>query len=164
MKNFDFKKLLIDHGEKIGAAVVSLIAVFALIGTSWGRYSDSTPQEIVDTVEKTRSSMNSVTWPEEERTTFTNVEDVREQTGRLHAAIGDYECRTIFDPPLSQKREKIKPIQWVRVEDVLCDAGNMLVELNPSKIEDEDEDDAEDDDEKKDGDKKAKKKKTKPTS
>ena len=76
MKKLNIKALLIDHVEKFVFGFFALIVLGVLLGgTSWARYSKTTPDEIKRNIANVRAKIaaNSV-WPKEKEASFTIVD------------------------------------------------------------------------------------------
>ena len=72
MKKLNIKALLIDHGEKFAFGLFGLIILGILgPGTSWGRYSKTTPDALKGSAEAAKSKITSNNpWPKDKEESF----------------------------------------------------------------------------------------------
>lgn len=138
LKNIDFKSLLINHGEKFCLGIVALIAVFALVGTSWGTYKETTPDDMIAIADKTRDNMLNSKFTADDATPFLTVDDggpnpnIRKEAEKLQKAVNlaRLEYSTPMTWPVIEKGDPIRAIKYVRPQDVLATAGRTLIPLN----------------------------------
>lgn len=110
-KGLDFKALLLNHGEKFGAAVVGLLAVTGLATANWSGCS-RLEAEMKDAATKTRDAWNSPanTLPEEKKALFAATPDVEALAQRMASPNEDIEKFTTvrhWNEPINQVREKL---------------------------------------------------------
>ncbi len=113
-KGFDFKALLLNHGEKFGAAVVGLLALTGLATANWSG-SARLESELRAIAEKTRETWLSPnnSWPEDKKTLFASTPDVERMAQRMSSPNEDIEQFTTlrhWNPPINQVREKLAPV------------------------------------------------------
>lgn len=64
LKNADYKKLLINHGEKLVIGVVALLVLLVLWRTNWSRYQ-GTPEQMSESAEKADQLLAKSQWSPE---------------------------------------------------------------------------------------------------
>ncbi|QDT53135.1 hypothetical protein Pan44_11500 [Caulifigura coniformis] len=125
------KKLLINHGEKIGMAVVALIVLAGLAGTDWVPY-DGTPGAITQKVSEAEAKWVPAQWPEEEATQFT-IKPEDEPKAIVAAHIGN--AMPLSEFMLTQKfarspYEQTAPLknpEWMKLEAPIANGGRVLL-------------------------------------
>ena len=130
MKNFDFKAMFIDHGEKIALGLIGLLALLALsVGTDWAADLPGTPEEMETKAVNTRSRMQNSTWAADERRKFEEVPDIRQQSQTLSQPVDSsrYAYTAGITWPIVQPREKTKEPKWERPRDLIADFDRIIV-------------------------------------
>jgi len=113
-KGFDFKALLLNHGEKFGAAVIGLLALTGLATANWSGCSrlESELRAIAEKTKESWSSPNNA-WPEDKKAVFASTPDVERMAQRMSSPNEDIEQFTTlrhWNPPINQVREKLAPV------------------------------------------------------
>ena len=108
LKSINFKALFIDHGEKIGLALIVMVVLLALGSTSWSRFP-GTPEELARKAKDARdrfTSPKSNPWPKEKIESF-KVVDFNDRAGQLFAKLylPKYEFLTPLTQPLYRQKE-----------------------------------------------------------
>ena len=140
MSSFDpktgFKELAIEHGEKF---ILGLAGVFVLIGigtTQWSTY-EKTPEEFAEKIEAGKTEFDRSTWPESEKETFVAI-DPGEEVARLLEGIPPsqkYEYLVKWVHRITKAREKVAEPEYMAIENLVADAGRILIELTPEEEE-----------------------------
>ena len=136
MKGLNFKKLLLNHAEKIVCGIIALFTVIAIARTSWSTY-DKNPNELQSKAEAARAAVLASEWPEEERQKFANTEDIREKVRDVLMPIDPsrWEWPIRMSWPLYRKQEPIEEPTWLAVEDLIATPGRVLIALRPEETE-----------------------------
>ena len=126
MKKLNIKALLIDHIEKFIFGLFAFIVLGVLLGgTSWGRYSKTTPDEIKRNIANVRAKIaaNSV-WPKEKETSF-QVVDFTEKARQLFSmpAVARYDFSQWLFHPLYKKNEPKREPTYEAVQNLIAKAG-----------------------------------------
>ncbi|MBX3444456.1 MAG: hypothetical protein KF774_18800 [Planctomyces sp.] len=129
---FNAKKFLLDHGEKIGLAVVGVVVLLGLAGADWRPY-EGNPADITVKVNDGKRAHAQHQWPEGERKQF-DVQEKDMPRSVVHANLKqsfdlyEYQFSTakFFRTPFEQK-EPLKEPKWAKLEDPLADAGRVLI-------------------------------------
>jgi len=127
-----FKELAIEHGEKF---ILGLAGVFVLIGigtTQWSTY-EKKPEEFADKIKAGKAEFARSTWPESEKETFVN-RDPGEEVARLLEGIPPgqrYEYLVKWVHRITKAREKVAEPEYMAIENLVADAGRILIELTP---------------------------------
>ncbi len=113
-KGFDFKALLLNHGEKFGAAVVGLLALTGLATANWSGCTrlESELRAIAEKTKESWSSPNNA-WPEDKKVVFASTPDVERMAQRMASPNEDIEQFTTlrrWNPPINQVHEKLSPV------------------------------------------------------
>ena len=131
-----FKELAIEHGEKF---ILGLAGVFVLIGigtTQWSTY-EKTPEEFAEKIEAGKTEFDRSTWPESEKETFVAI-DPGEEVARLLEGIPPsqkYEYLVKWVHRITKAREKVAEPEYMAIENLVADAGRILIELTPEEEE-----------------------------
>tara|TARA_R110002072_G_scaffold302100_1_gene483930 strand:+ start:110470 stop:112740 length:2271 start_codon:yes stop_codon:yes gene_type:complete len=129
-----FKELLIEHGEKF---ILGLAGVFVLIGiatTQWSTY-ERKPEEFSAKIEAGKAEFARSTWPDTEKETF-KAPDPGDQVVKLFDGIPPgqkYDYLVKWVHRITKAREKVAEPEYMPIENLVADAGRVLIELNPEK-------------------------------
>jgi hypothetical protein len=108
----DFKAVLLNHGEKIGAGVVALLGLAGL-GTAHWSSCDLDPTVLQTNADSTKSTWLSSVWPEDKQATYTDtppVEDLAKQMSGSIEQAGKYATSRRWNEPLKQSQEKLQSV------------------------------------------------------
>ena len=140
-KGFDFKGLLLNHGEKFGASVVALIALTGLATANWNTCKLDEGQ-LASTARQTESTWKSaVNWPDDKKATFDNTPDVQQLAQRMASPNDDIEAFATtrhWNPPIYQLKAKLAP---VTVMPALEPESDLVIFTLAEKAEEEAADD-----------------------
>jgi hypothetical protein len=131
-----FKALIIEHGEKFILGLAGLFVLIAIGTTQWSTY-EKKPEEFSQKIDAGKSAFAGSTWPETEKETFV-APDLGDQVARLIQGLEPsltYEYSTKWIRGITKAREKVAEPDYQGIEDLVADAGRILVELNPEKDE-----------------------------
>lgn len=163
LKNIDWKQIGINHGEKIGAVIVVLLAVFALWSSrwssEWGR-GDKTVTQLEDKAQATLDTLLVSEWPTEKTSgaeqgewQFMDIADIGDRATRMGKAVGfeKYLFTTELVWPLKPQRKKRSRLELSPPEDVVLAVVTDSFALKKSE-EDKKDGEKSDEEDKKDGD------------
>ena len=128
------KEIVIEHGEKF---ILGLVGVFVLVGigtTQWSTY-ERKPEEFTQKIDAGKAAFAASTWPDTEKETF-NAPDPGEQVVKLFDGIPptqQYEFGTKWVHRITKAREKVAEPEYLAVENLVADAGRVLIELSPEE-------------------------------
>jgi len=125
------KKLFINHGEKIGMAVVALIVIVGMSGADWSPYK-GTPGEITSKVRDAEAKWTPAVWPEEEAKEF-EIKPEDEPSAIVASNISN--SLPLSEFALTQKfvrspYETVAPLtnpEWKKLEEPIATAGRVLL-------------------------------------
>ena len=132
LKNVDYKRVALEHGEKIGFGVVALIVVIALAGTTWFGYA-KTPKEMEDKAASSARNLVASDWPEEKRKEFAPSTYLA-QAKLIVTGITGPDRLSYSGPfwsPLYPLKQPIEEPRIPPVEHPIADAGRVIVEVRP---------------------------------
>ncbi|MFT5093266.1 MAG: hypothetical protein ACI93T_002092, partial [Porticoccaceae bacterium] len=131
-----FKEVIIEHGEKF---ILGLAGVFVLIGigtTQWSTY-ERKPEEFSSKIDAGKAEFARSTWPDSEKETFiaTNPGDkvVELLDGIPPGPKYDYLSKWFHR--ITKAREKVGEPEYLSIENLVADAGRILIELSPEEDE-----------------------------
>ncbi len=133
------KKLFVNHGEKIGMAVVALIVLVGLSGADWVPY-DGTPGQITTKVREAESRWTPAEWPPEEAEQFA-LKPEDDPAAVVAANIGN--SMPLSEYMLTQKfvrspYEQTAPLrdpEWKQLEDPIATEGRVLLAVIDEKYQ-----------------------------
>jgi hypothetical protein len=113
-KRLDFKALLLNHGEKFGAAMISVLAVTGLATANWSACS-RLESELKDAANKTKEAWNSPTnvMSEEKKALFDSTPEVEVLANRMASPNEDIEQFAWvrhLNEPIHSVKEKLAPV------------------------------------------------------
>ena len=144
LKGFDFKALLLNHGEKFGAALIVLLGLTGLATASWSP-SKKQPDDLKAVAEQTRSAWQSNVFTEEKRAAFDDTPDVLALAERMQSETEDQErfsTREHWDAPIHLARERRGAVNVLAPTDPEANAIAIVMAEKP----DAEEEDAEETD------------------
>lgn len=115
MKGMDFKALLLNHGEKLGAAVVALLALTGLATANWSGCKQ-TESELLAAATKTRDAWLSPVlnaWPVDKKKTFEDTPDVVKLAQRMASPNEDIESFATsrhWNEPINPVQDKLAAV------------------------------------------------------
>ena len=108
----DFKAILLNHGEKIGAGVVALLGLTGLATARWSS-CDLDPTQLRTNADSTKTQWLSSTWPDDRQATYTDTPPVEELAQKMAGSIeqtGLYATARRWNEPLKQTQEKLQSV------------------------------------------------------
>ncbi len=137
----DFKALLLNHGEKIGAGVVALLALTGLATANWSAApADIQPEVLGSLAEKTRSDWQANSWSEDKKAAFENTPDVLALAERMQSETEDLErFSTVvpWDPPIHLTRERRGAVTVLIPRDPEANAVAIVMAEKPDAEDEE---------------------------
>jgi hypothetical protein len=128
------KEVVIEHGEKF---ILGLAGVFVLIGigtTQWSTY-EKNPEEFSAKIDSGKAEFGRSTWPEDEKVKF-EARDPGDEVVQLLDGIGPsqkYEYLVKKVHRITKAREKVAEPEYLGIENLVADAGRVLIELSPEQ-------------------------------
>jgi len=135
LKGGGIKNMLIDHVEKIVLIGAGLFVLLALLMTNWVPYQEA-PEELETKAQQALAQVESATWNDESRKPYLEAPDVRDDVVRMYQELNldmfQYIPigRAMFWP-LYKQEEPIKEPKWLAVQDLIGDAGVVLISMQP---------------------------------
>jgi hypothetical protein len=113
-KRLDFKALLLNHGEKFGAAMIGVLAVTGLATANWSACS-RLESELKDAANKTKEAWNSPSnvMSEEKKALFDSTPEVEVLANRMASPNEDIEQFAWvrhLNEPIHSVKEKLAPV------------------------------------------------------
>lgn len=110
LKGMDFKALLLNHGEKLGAVVVGLLALTGLATANWSS-CEKLESDLKNIANQTRDQWSSQAnaWPQEKQDLFAKTPDVELMAQKMASPNEFIELATVrhWNEPINQVREKL---------------------------------------------------------
>lgn len=131
-----FKEVIIEHGEKF---ILGLAGLFVLIGigtTQWSTY-ERKPEEFSSKIEAGKAEFARSTWPDSEKETFIAI-DPGDKVVELLDGIPPgpkYDYLSRWFHRITKAREKVAEPEYLAIENLVADAGRILIELSPEEEE-----------------------------
>jgi hypothetical protein len=134
LKGFNFKSLILKHGEKLILVVVGGLVLFALAATKWMPY-DGHPLEITNAVQEAQDVLDSKTWPdaEQEKYTVAEGETVADLVASVRQQVDptDYLFTQSFRFDLNETTSPIAEPKFEPVQALVADADRMVIYVSP---------------------------------
>ncbi len=131
-----FKDVIIEHGEKF---ILGLAGLFVLIGigtTQWSTY-ERKPEEFSSKIDAGKAEFARSTWPDSEKETFVAI-DPGDKVVQLLDGIPPgqkYDYLSRWFHRITKAREKVAEPEYLAIENLVADAGRILIELSPEEEE-----------------------------
>ena len=127
--------MFLDHGEKFGLGLITLIVLLALSSTSWSRFKES-PLDLKTKVDEAKNRINSDQnkWPQAKSEQFAVV-DFNGKARDVFTAFASskYEFTTPLFWPLYRKKEKAREPEWIPVQEVMAIAQVVVLQTLPQQ-------------------------------
>jgi len=107
-RGFDFKALLLNHGEKFGAGLIAVLGVAGLATANWSP-SAKQPDDLKAVAEVTRTAWQANPFTEDKKIAFEDTPDVLALAERMQSEAEDLEkfsTRTPWFPPMHRAYER----------------------------------------------------------
>jgi hypothetical protein len=130
LKNVDYKKVAIEHGEKFVVGLVAICALIALLKSNWIPY-DRAPEEMVTTTAETEDTIRDNSWSEAELAKYQVQDPIVERVAAIlkPSAKNRYEYNEPMIWRPGERKEKVGEPQWLAVESPLVDSGSFIIEI-----------------------------------
>lgn len=135
LKNVNWKRVGIDHGEKIVLAVVALLVLLILVSAPWATETRD-PEKLVTNVSESQAKVHASTWPDAERAKYATQSGIGEQVGKLMTAVDvtKFWYKTDMIWPLVRREEPIREPEFLPVDSLQATSGRTTIEMqrNPA--------------------------------
>ncbi|QDT16444.1 hypothetical protein [Alienimonas californiensis] len=134
LKNANWKQLAADHAEKAGLVVAALLAAVLLYsGVSKGRYTEKSPNEVMQKLDEQQRALRVSSWTPEQRQADLPEFDVRAEVERVKETMnpGETAWPASLLGPMHRLQEKGSEPTWLPVESVLAEYLALPVRLAP---------------------------------
>jgi hypothetical protein len=133
LKSFDYKQFGIDHGEKLGVALVGVLLALALLDTTWQRFEGS-PEELTRKAEDAKAKVTTQEWPKAEAAALSQGGD--QLVTRVEKMItpidgSRYKIIQAFNTSIQQEKSRFTQPRWFPVKKLVADFAVAPVVLNP---------------------------------
>lgn len=136
-KGFDFKALLLNHGEKFVVSLVALLGVSSLATASWST-AEKQPDDLKKAAETTKSSWLSNAFADDKKATFDDTPDVLVLAERMQSETEDLErfsTLSPWDPPINPVRERRGAVTVLPPVEPEANAVAFVMALKPDETE-----------------------------
>ncbi len=109
MKGPDFKAILLNHGEKVGAVLVGLLGLTSLATANWSS-CDKDPNQLKMDADATERQWLSSSWPEDQKKAFSDTPDVQAMAKKMldsNDEFGRYATTRRWNEPINKVQEKL---------------------------------------------------------
>lgn len=130
LKGLNWKEMILGHGEKVVLGGVVLFVLTTVVSARWGTY-EKRPEEFDQAVRTQDAAFTSSVFPPEQRAEFDARDPGEEVNEVLSGKTGSYEYSTVWLSPIYKKKAKLKEPAYNPVEDLVADAGKVLLQLAP---------------------------------
>jgi len=130
LKSINYKKLAIDHGEKVVVGLVALFAVMVLFQSNWMPYARS-PGEMIGLAKDADDQIKQSAWPDAESEIYSSAGDIGNRVKGIHNVIdaGPYEylIPMIFNP--FRTKERIVEPPWLAPVHPLATSLSVVIAM-----------------------------------
>jgi len=134
LKTVDYKQLLINHGEKVVIAVISLMIATVLYNSNW-KATEKTPTALIDKVDNVRKEIEENPWSEKLEKQRAGLGKGNELASKVTQMLSPISVSAFgiqpLDPPLFPDKTLISMPRWLPVQDVIAEAGAAEFTLKP---------------------------------
>ncbi|GIX04752.1 MAG: hypothetical protein KatS3mg114_0621 [Planctomycetaceae bacterium] len=135
LKNIDYKKFFLEHGEKLAFVLFLLITLGVLATSRWSTYPKA-PEEISLKINQARNQLQLSRWPASEAESFA-LRDFMEKTRLVRGPISaePYALTSPLWHPLYRKSELRREPELLAVLDLDAQAGMFVMGLRSKTTE-----------------------------
>jgi len=130
LKGKNFKEMIVGHGEKIVLGCVVLFVLTTVVSARWGTYQKQ-PIEFEQAVKAQDAAFASSVFPAEQRAEMDAPYADSLVDHVLDGKTGSFEYSTQWVSPIYKPKEKRKEPTYTPIEDLVADAGKVLLQLMP---------------------------------
>jgi hypothetical protein len=134
LKNFDYKQLGIDHGEKVVIALIALMICGVLYYSNW-KATDKSPIELKERAEKTTKDIEERPWDAQREKRLAGLGQGNELAAKVTMLLSPISVNGFsikaFDPPLHPDKTLISTPHWLPVQHLIADAGVAEFSMRP---------------------------------
>ena len=137
----DFKALLLNHGEKVGAGVVALLAFTGLATANWATAPSEIQPGVLETLaEKTKTSWLANAWTDDKKIAFENTPDVVALAERMQSETEDqerYSTVVAWNEPIYRNRDRRSAVTVLVPRDPEANAIAFVLAEKPDAEDEE---------------------------
>ena len=132
LKGMNYKDLLVNHVEKLVVGVVGLLVLGCVFGARWAGI-EKNPGDLEKDVAKTRQEIRATKWPDAEKQTFVNSDDIQKRAKKMMAPLDgarfQYNNEVFWS--VYRKQEPVEEPDLMTVENMIADSGRVILALRP---------------------------------
>ena len=137
----DFKALLLNHGEKVGAGVVALLVFTGLATANWATAPSEIQPGVLETLaEKTKTSWLANAWTDDKKIAFENTPDVVALAERMQSETEDqerYSTVVAWNEPIYRNRDRRSAVTVLVPRDPEANAIAFVLAEKPDAEDEE---------------------------
>lgn len=150
LKTADYRQLAIDHGERIGAGLIGLLLLVALLTTSWSSYPRA-PEELTQKVSAARTAIAAGKWQDSqdaqsgfyslsagltaEKVNLLLTDNETQRADVVRQLKDMYAFSTPLYRSLYRQGDPARQPELLPVEEPIVDAGRAIIAYRPASPE-----------------------------
>ncbi|MCC7419482.1 MAG: hypothetical protein IT428_04335 [Planctomycetaceae bacterium] len=135
LKNINWKRVGIDHGEKIVLGIIglSMLTVVAAGPKPWDTEKRD-PNKLVTNVSESQTKVKASVWPDAEKAKYATQSGIGERVTELMTPVdvAKYSYKTDIIWPLVRREEPIREPEWLAVDQPIATSGRVTLVLKPN--------------------------------
>lgn len=140
LKNINWKRFGVDHGEKIVLGVIALSMLLVLTSAPWATEKRE-PAKLVSNVSESQQKVKASVWPDAEKAKYATQSGIGERVNELMTPVdvAKYSYKTDIIWPLVRREEPIREPEYLAPEALVADSGRTTIIIKPNSGVDFDE-------------------------
>jgi len=139
LKTANYKKFVVDHGEKVGVGVIGLFLALILWMTNWKPY-DKTPEQLETLVRDRGKVISQGIWPQDEDKKYPERSGLQEAEVKLllssdpedrlnstQTMLAKFQFSTEFIWPINRDKLLVREPEWLSIEDMIAGIGRVVI-------------------------------------
>ena len=135
LKGLDWKKFLVNHGEKIALGGIILFGLMILASSRWSTFKKD-PQEFITQADNSKVEYLRGSWPDEERSKFADQRDISDEAKAVLSPVDEQKVAFIgslssFWEPVIPPQKPAEEPQWYPVQRLVANSGTGIFAVAP---------------------------------
>jgi hypothetical protein len=133
LKNINWKRMGVDHGEKIVLGVIALSMLLVLTSAPWATEKRE-PTKLVSNVSESQQKVKASVWPDAEKAKYATQSGIGERVNELMTPVdvAKFSYKTDIIWPLVRREEPIREPEYLTVEALTANNSRTTLIIKPN--------------------------------
>lgn len=132
LKNINWKRVGVDHGEKIVLGIIAFSMLLVLTSAPWATEKRD-PNKLVSNVSESQAKVKASVWPDTEKAKYATQSGIGTRVTELMTPVdvAKYSYKTDIIWPLVRREEPIREPEYLAIESLIANNGRTTLLLKP---------------------------------